>query len=74
MGLIGANTFALALATFYEAEWEEGRFQTRGSDERLGQYLVNVLLPSGKTDPEIFYCVDDNRAVKLFTKKYVGSD
>jgi hypothetical protein len=39
-------------------------------DLRLGQYLMNVLVPT-QSDPEIFYEFSDDRARYLFYVKYV---
>jgi hypothetical protein len=42
-------------------------------DLRLGQYLMNTLVPT-VTDPEIFYEFENPRARILFYTKYVEND
>ena len=40
---------------------------------RLGQYLLNKFMP-GIADPEIFHCLDDNKAFDLFYARYVEDE
>lgn len=58
--------------TVIEIEAEISRYQRTPElrdNLRLGQHLMNALLPT-ESNPDIFYCVDDDKALKMFVDAY----